>query len=162
MKQNPCSIVGEVAKPTRICLDKLDGTIEAFGTSVADSVLAEVEQSLLVAPEHLDYFFDWLQLAAHCVVRPSFEEAFGSTFVAVAPELGEVLLDAPGPARLQVELVQSPKRNGFGAATVGILFQPCPFAARQWRRARQGQAAVLLLSHCIHRFAKVLGDVKLI
>src|ERR1035437_4110542 len=95
MKQNSCPIVGEVAKPTRIGLDKFDGTIEAFGTGVADSVLAEVKQPLFVTPEHLDYFFDWLQLAAHRVVRPGFEEAFGSTLVAVAPELGEVLLDAP-------------------------------------------------------------------
>ena len=51
MKQNSCPIVGEVATPTRIGLDKLDGTIEAFGTGVADSVLAEVKQPLFVTPE---------------------------------------------------------------------------------------------------------------
>jgi hypothetical protein len=96
MKQNPCSVVGEVTKPTGIGLDELDGTVEAFCAGVADSVLAEVEQPFFVAPEHLDDLFDWLQLAAHRVVRPGLEEAFGRTFVAVAPELGEVLLDAPG------------------------------------------------------------------
>jgi hypothetical protein len=64
MKQNPCPIVSEVAKPTGIGLDELDGTVEAFCTGVTDSVLAEVEQSFLVTSEHLDDLFDRLQLAA--------------------------------------------------------------------------------------------------
>ena len=81
MKQNPCSVVGEVAKPTGIGLDELDGTVEAFRTGVTDSVLAKVEQPFFVAPEHLDDFFDWLQLAAHGVVRPGLEEAFGGSLV---------------------------------------------------------------------------------
>jgi hypothetical protein len=162
MKQNPCPIVGEVTKPTGIGFDELDGTVEAFCTGVADSVLAEVEQPFFVAPEHLDYLLDWLQLAAHRVVRPGLEEAFGGSLVAVAPELAEVLLDAPGPACLQVELVQGPKRDGFSAAPVGILLQPGPLATRQWRRARLGQAAVLVLSHGVYRLTEVLGDVKLV
>src|SRR5665647_251203 len=110
MKQNPCPVVGEVAKPARIGFDELDGTIEAFCTGVADSMLAIVQQPFLVASEHLDYLFHRLQTTPHRVIRPGFEEAFGSSFVAVAPELAEVLLDAPGSARLQVELVQGPKR----------------------------------------------------
>ena len=122
MRQNPCPVVGEVTKPTGIGLDELDGTVEAFGTGIADSVLAEVERSLLVAPEHLDDLFDRLPLVANRVVRPGFEEAFGSTLVAVAPELTEVLLDTPCPAGLQVELVQGAKRDGFSAAAIGILF----------------------------------------
>ena len=40
MKQNPCLVVGEVAKPTGIGLDELDGTVETFCTGAADSVLA--------------------------------------------------------------------------------------------------------------------------
>ena len=71
MEQNPCTVVGEVSKPTDIGLDELNGAVEAFCTGVADSVLAEVEQPLFVAPEHLDDLFDWLQLAAHRVVRPT-------------------------------------------------------------------------------------------
>src|SRR5713101_5798156 len=147
MKQNPCPVVGEVSKPTSIGLDELDCTVEAFGTGVADFVLAEVEQSLLVTPEHLDDLLNRLQLAAHRVVRPCLEEAFGRSLVAVAPELTEVLLDAPCPACLQVELVQSAKRDSFSAASVRVGLQPCPFAAGQGRRARLRQAAMLLLSH---------------
>ena len=63
MKQNPCTVVGEVAKLTRIGLDELDGTVEAFSTGVADSVLAEAQQPLLLAPEHLDDLFDRLLIA---------------------------------------------------------------------------------------------------
>ena len=105
MEQNPCPVVREVTKPTGIGLDELDGTVEAFRTGVTDSVLAKVEQPFFVAPEHLDYLFDWLQLAAHRVVRPGLEEAFGSTLVGVTPELGEVFLDAPRSAGFQVKLV---------------------------------------------------------
>ena len=162
MKQNPCPVVGEVAKPARIGFDELNSTIEAFCTGVADSMLAVVEQSFLVAPEHLDYLFHGLQTTPHRIIRPGFEEAFGSSFVAVAPELAEVLLDAPGPARLQVELVQGPKRDGFSATAIGILSQPRPFAACQWRRACLGQASVLLFSDSIYRLTEVLGDVKLV
>ena len=43
MKQNPCTVVGEVTKPTGIGFDELDSAVEALGTGVADSVLAEVE-----------------------------------------------------------------------------------------------------------------------
>ena len=60
MKQNPRAVVGEVTKPTGIGLDELDSAVEAFRTRIADSVLTEVEQALLVAPEHLDHLFDWL------------------------------------------------------------------------------------------------------
>ena len=105
MKQNPCTVVGEVAKPTRVGLDELDGTVETLSTGVADSVLAEVEQSFLMTPEHLDDLFDRLQTTSHRVVRPNFEEPVCRSLVAVAPELGEVLLDAPGATGLQVELV---------------------------------------------------------
>ncbi len=150
MKQNPCPVVGEVPKATGIGLDELDSTVEAFGTGVADSVLAEVEQSLLVAPEHLDYLFDWLQLAAHRVVRPGLEEALGSTLVAVTPELGEVFLDAPGPAGFQIELVQGPKRDGFSATPVWILLQPSPLAARQWRRPGLRQLVGDLVNEMSH------------
>ena len=81
MKQNPRPIVGEIPKPRGIDLDELDSTVETFGTGVADSVLDKVEQPFFVAPEHLDDLFDWLQLAAHGVVRPGLEEAFGGSLV---------------------------------------------------------------------------------
>ena len=162
MKQNPCTVVGEVAKPTGIGLDELNCTVEAFCAGIADSVLAEVQQSFLVTPEHLDDLFNWLQLAAHRVVRPGLEEAFGCTFVAVAPESREVLLDAPSPARLQVELVQRAKRHRFSAPAIGVILQPCPFAARQRGVARFSQRAVLLASSRVHRLAQVFGDVKLV
>ena len=128
MEQNPCPVVREVTKPTGTGLDELNGAIEAFGTGVADSMLAEVQQPFFVAPEHLDDLFD----CCYSIVRQGLEEAFGSTLVAVAPELAEVLLDAPRPAGFQVEMVQSAKRDGFGAAPIRILFQPSPLAARQW------------------------------
>ena len=162
MEQNPCTVVGEVSKPTDIGLDELNGAVEAFCTGVADSVLAEVEQPLFVAPEHLDDLFDWLQLAAHRVVRPGFEETFGRSLVALTPELTEVLRDASGPTGLEIELVQGAKRDRFSASAIGILLQPCPFAARQSRRASPGQAAVLVLSHRIDCLSKVLGDMELV
>jgi hypothetical protein len=83
VKQNPGPIVSEVSKSTGIGLDELDGAVETFCAGVADSVLAEVEQPLLVTPEHFDDLFDWLQLAAHSAVGPGFEETLGSTLVAV-------------------------------------------------------------------------------
>ncbi len=162
MKQNSCPVVSEVAEPACIGFDKLDGTIESFCTGVADSVLAVVEQPFLVAAQHLDDLFHRLQAAPHGVVGPGFEEPFGSTFVAVAPELAEVFLDAPGPTRLQIELVQDPKRDGFSASTIWVLSQPGSFAARQWRSTCLGQLAVLLLSDSIHCLTEVLGDVELV
>ena len=105
-----------------------------------------ISQPFFVAAQHLDYLLHRLQAASHRVVRPGFEEALGGALVAVAPELAEVLLDAPGPARLQVELVQCPKRDGFSASAIGILSQPGPFAAHQWRSARLRELAMLLLS----------------
>ena len=45
MKQNSCFVVDEVAKPTGVGLDELDGAIETFSTGITDSVLTEVEQS---------------------------------------------------------------------------------------------------------------------
>ena len=68
MKQNFGSVVGEVAKPTGVGLDELDGAVEAFGAGVADVVLAEVEQSGFMTTEHLDDFFDGLHATAHGVV----------------------------------------------------------------------------------------------
>ena len=44
---------------------------------------------------------DRLQPAAHRVVRPGVEEAFGSTRVAIAPEFLEGFLDAPSAAGLE-------------------------------------------------------------
>jgi hypothetical protein len=70
MEQIPCPVVGEVTKPTGVGVDKLDSTSETLCTGIADSVLAKVEQPFFVAPEHLDDLFDWLQLAAHRIVRP--------------------------------------------------------------------------------------------
>ena len=162
MNQNPCTVVGDVAKPTGIGLDELNCTVEAFCAGIADSMLAEVQQSFLVTPEHLDDLFNWLPLAAHRVVRPGFEEALGSPFVAVAPELSEVFLDAPGPAGLEVELVQRPKRDGLSATAVWVLSQPRPLAARQWRSTCLRQGTVLLLSHSIYRLTEVFGDGKFV
>jgi len=162
MKQNPCPVIDEVAEPARIGFDKLDGTVEALCAGVADTVLAVVEQPFLVTAQHLDNLLHRLQAASHRVVGPGFEEALGSAFVAVAPELAEVLFDAPGPTRLQVELVQCPKRDGFSASAIGIISQPSPFAAHQWRSARLRELAVLLLSDSIHRLTEVLGDVEFV
>ena len=78
MKQNSCSIVDEVAKSPCIGFDELDCAIESFGTGVVDSVPTVVEQTSLMAPEHLDYFFDRLQTTAHGVVGPCVKETFGS------------------------------------------------------------------------------------
>lgn len=76
MKQNFRPIVDEVTKSTRISFDELDCVIESFGTGVADSVLTVVEQADLMAPEYLDYFFDWLQTTAHSIVGPCVKETF--------------------------------------------------------------------------------------
>src|SRR4051794_11184288 len=132
MKQNSCAVVGEVTEPARVGLDELYSTVEAFCAGVADSVLAEVQQSFFMASEHFGYLFDGLQSASHGIVRPSVEESLGRALVAVAPELGEILLDTPSPAGLEVELIQCPKRDGLSAAAIGIAFQPRPFAACQW------------------------------
>ena len=105
MKQDPCPVVGEVAKPTRVGLDELDGAVEAFSAGVTNSVLTEVEQSFFMTPEHLDDFFDRLQATSHRVVRPDVKESLCRSLVTVAPELGEILLDAPSPTGLQIELV---------------------------------------------------------
>ena len=162
MKQNPCPIVSEIAEPAGIGFDELDSTIEAFRAGVADSMLAVVEQPFFVATQHLDDLLHRLQSASHGIVRPGLEEAFSGTLVAIAPELAEVLLDAPGPTRLQVELVQGTERDGFSAAAIRVTFQPRPFAACQRRVADLGQLAVLLLSDTIHCLTKVLGDVELV
>ncbi len=61
MKQNPCLVVGEVAGPARIGFDKLDGTVEALCTGVADSVLTVVEQPFLMTAQHLDDLLHRLQ-----------------------------------------------------------------------------------------------------
>ena len=105
MKQNSCSIVGEVAKSSGVGFYELNSAIESFGAGVADSVPTIVEQSSLMTPEHLDDLFDRLQTTSHRVVRPDFEESLCRPLVAVAPELGEVLLDAPSSTGLEVELV---------------------------------------------------------
>ena len=162
MKQNFCAVVGEVTKPAGVGLDELDGAVETFGARIADFVLTEVEQTRLMTPEHPDYLFDWLQPTAHGVARPRIEETFGCPFVAVAPELGEVLLDCPSSTGLEVELIQGPKGDRFSAASIGIFLEPRPLAAEQWRRARLRQPAVLKLTHCVYRLAEVLGDVKLV
>lgn len=57
MKQYSCPVVGEIAKPTGIGLDELDGAVESFGAGIADSVAAVVEQTGLMTSEHLDHFF---------------------------------------------------------------------------------------------------------
>ena len=156
MKQNPRPVIDEVAEPACIGFDELDSTVEAFCTGVANSVLAVVEQPFLVAAQHLDDLLHRLQTASHRVVRPDFEETFGSALVTVAPELAEVLLDAPGPARLQVELVQGSKRNGLSTSTIWVLPQPGPFTALQRRITGLGQLAVFLLSDRIHCLTEVL------
>lgn len=146
MEQNFRPVVGKVAKSARVGFDKLNGTIEAFGTSVTDFVLTEVQQPFFMAPEHLDYLFDGLQLAAQRAVRPGLKEALGGTLVAVAPEMGEVLLDTPCSAGLEVDLVQRSERNRLRASAIGVLTQPLPLAASQGRVPGLRQLAVLLLA----------------
>ena len=109
MKQNSCAIVGEVTKPTGVRLDDLDRAVESFGTGIADSMLAVVEQPFLMPSEHLDHFLDRLQTAAHGIARPGIKESLGCAGVAIGPELHERFLDTPGPAGLEVELVQIPE-----------------------------------------------------
>ena len=152
MKQNSCPVVGEAAKPTGVGLDELDGAVEALGAGVADVVLAEVQQSGFMTPEHLDDLSDGLELTSHGIVGPRSEETFGSALVAVAPELSEVFLDAPSPAGLEVALVQGSKRDRLSTAPVGVPLEPRPFAAGQWRCARLGQPAVLLAPKTLRRF----------
>ena len=162
MKQNPCPVVGEITKPTSIGLDELDGAIESFSACIADSVLAEVEQTGLMTSQHLGHFFDGLQAASQGVGGPGIEEPLGSPFVVVAPELGEVLLDGPRSTGLEIELVQGPKGDRLSAAAIRIPLQPRPLAASQRRRARFGQTAVFLFAHRVHRLTEVFGDVKLV
>ena len=69
MKQNPCPVVSEVAEPARIGFDKLNGTVEALCTGVADSMLAVVEQPFLVTAQHLHDLLHWLQAARRLTAR---------------------------------------------------------------------------------------------
>jgi hypothetical protein len=162
MKQNPCPVIGEVTKPTDIGLDELDGAVETFRAGIADFVLTEIEQPRLVTAQHLDHLFDRLQSTAHRVGGPGIKESLGRTLVAVAPELGEILLDGPRPAGLEVELVQGPKRHRLGAATIGVAFEPRPLTSSQRGASHLREATVLLFAYRIHRFPEVLGDVKLV
>jgi hypothetical protein len=68
MKQDSRSIIGEVAKSSCICFDELNGAIKSFGACVAYSVPTVVEQTSLMASEHLDYFFNRLQTTSHDIV----------------------------------------------------------------------------------------------
>ena len=131
MKQNSCPIVGEVAKPSSISFDKLNGTIKPFSAGVADSVPTVVEQTGQMSSEHLGYLFDRLQPAAHGVLGPCVKETFGGPSVVIAPELGECFFDTPCPAGLEVELIQRPERNRFGASPIRIGLEPRILAARQ-------------------------------
>src|SRR4030067_513360 len=160
MKKNSRPIIGEVAKPSGVGLDKLDRAVESFSASVVDSVLAVVKKASQLAPEHLDHFFDRLQSATHGVVGPCVKETLGRARVAIAPELSECFFDAPCPAGLEVELIQSAERNRLGRTSISIALEPRPFAARQRRGARQSQTAVFLPAHRIDRFTEVLGNVK--
>ena len=160
MKQYSCSIVSEVPKPSGVGFDELNGAIESFGTGVAYSVLAVVEQTGLMAPEHLDYSFDRLQTTTHGVAGPGIKEAFGRPHVVIAPELSERFFDTPCSAGLEVELIQRPERNRLGAAPISIGFEPRVLAARQRRRARLRQTAVFLFAHRIDRLPEVFGNVK--
>ena len=160
MKQNSCSIVGEVAKPTGVGLDELDRAIEPFRAGVADAVFAVVEQTRLMSPEHPDHFLDRLQTTAHGVVRPCDEETLGRAGVVIAPEFLERFLDAPSAAGLEIELIQGAKRHRLGRAPIGIRLLPRPLATRQRRAARLQQAAMLMFAHRIHCIAEVFGNVK--
>src|SRR5487761_2694043 len=124
MKQNSCAIVGEVANAPGIGFDKLDCTIESLSAGVVDSMFTVVEQTGQMSSEHLDYFFDRFQTTAHRVVGPCIKEAFGRPSVVIAPEVCERFFDAPGPTGLEIELVQSAKRNRLGAAPICIGFEP--------------------------------------
>ena len=160
MKQYSCSIVSEVPKPSGVGFDELNGAIESFGTGVAYSVLAVVEQTGLMAPEHLDYSFDRLQTTTHGVAGPGIKEAFGRPHVVIAPELSERFFDTPCSAGLEVQLIQRPKRNRLRRTPICIGLEPRILAARQRRRARLRQTAVFLLAHRIDRLPKVFGNVK--
>ena len=83
-------------------------------------MLTEVEQAGLVTAQHLDHLLDRLQSAAHRIVGPGIKESFGRPLVAVAPELGEVLLDGPRPAGLEVELVQGLRRHRLSAWSLNL------------------------------------------
>ena len=68
MKQNSRSIIGEITKFSGVYFDELNGAIGSFGAGVAYSVPTVIEQSGLMASEHLDYFFDRLQMTAHSII----------------------------------------------------------------------------------------------
>ena len=123
MKQDSRSIVGEVAKSSCICFDELNGAIKSFGACVAYSVPTVVEQTSLMASEHLNYFFNRLQTTAHGVTGPCVKEAFGRPPVVIAPKLRERFFNTPCPAGLEVELIQSSKRNRLGAAPMQTMFR---------------------------------------
>ena len=105
MKQNSRPIVSELPKSSCVGLDELNGAIESFSAGIADSVSAVIEQTRLVASEHLDYFFDRLQTTSHGVVGPGIKESFSRTHIVIVPELGKRLFDAPGSAGLEVDLI---------------------------------------------------------
>ncbi len=93
MKQNPCPVVGEVAKPTGVGLDELDGAIEAFSTGIADFVLTKVEPTRLMAPEHLDHLFDGLQSTPRGIGIHGITKVFGDVKLVMHDVgLGQTLL----------------------------------------------------------------------
>lgn len=57
MKQSLRPVVGEVAKPTVVGLDELDGTVEPFSKGIDDFVLTEAKQTSLMTSELMTTFF---------------------------------------------------------------------------------------------------------
>lgn len=98
-----------------------------------------------MAAQHLNDLLNRPQATPYRVVRPGFEEMLVSHLEAVAPELSEVLLSAPGPTDFHFVLAQSPKQRGLPGSATSALFQPDPSATLQRQSTCLGQLAVLLL-----------------
>lgn len=70
MEQNSRPIIVKVAEATGVCLDELNGAIEAFGAGIADPVAAVVEQAGLMAGSGWSMFLAYGSFpGAACRVR---------------------------------------------------------------------------------------------
>jgi alpha-glucuronidase len=104
MKQNPCSVVSEMTKPSRIGFDALDGTFETFSAGVSHFVLTEVKPSSLMSFKDFDNFFDGLALTAYGASSPNIKETIRRTFVAVVPQVADVFFNRSRAIRFEVEV----------------------------------------------------------
>ena len=130
-EQDSDAEVVKAAESASIGLDGLDDRVEALGSGIGDAVLGVVEQALAMPTKHLDDLLDRLNTAAHGTRAPGVEVGSGRFRVAVVPERRKALLERPGPAGLEVGLVQVAKRHSVSATLVGHGLEPSVLGARQ-------------------------------